>query len=91
MVDKKIIVHGMNLYQILVDDSLTIVLVPDALPLATIPPKPLAIAKPQSYERAYCSSMQANTSISVGASLSQGCSTEGAGHQGVGQHQAAST
>jgi hypothetical protein len=51
----------MDLNQILVDNSLAIVLVKDPLPLAIIPPKPLAPTKPRSYERAYFAQIHAPT------------------------------
>jgi hypothetical protein len=61
MKDKQIIPHGMDLDQIPVDNSLAIVPVEDPLPLAVIPPKPLAPAKPRSYERAYIAQVHAPT------------------------------
>jgi hypothetical protein len=61
MEDKQIIPHRMNLNQILVDNSLAIVLVEDPLPLVAIPPKALAPAKPRSYERAYFAQVHAPT------------------------------
>jgi hypothetical protein len=42
MEEKQIIPHGMDLNQIPVNNSLAIVPVEDPLPLAVIPPKPLA-------------------------------------------------
>jgi hypothetical protein len=51
----------MDLNQIPVDNSLAIVLVEDPLPLAVIPPTPLAPAKPRSYERAYFAQVHALT------------------------------
>jgi len=61
MADKQIIIHGIDLNQIPLDDSLVIVPVPNALPLATVPPKLLATAKPQSYDKAYFAQVQKPT------------------------------
>ena len=56
MADKKLIVHGMDLNEIPVDDTYAIVPV-QPKPLVVVPPKPLATIpptpKPSSYESAY--------------------------------------